>query len=101
MRAHVRAALADLPHGFQIQYLPPYSPFLNICENAFALWKQALKTRLSEVRHDLLKQPFNERMAALEKLAEKESSVVSPDRWQQLSRVCKHTCLAVLIWRIF
>ena len=29
-RVHVRAALADLPHGFQIQYLPPYSPFLNI-----------------------------------------------------------------------
>ena len=79
-RAHVRAALADLPHGFQIQYLPPYSLFLNICENAFALWKQALKTRLAEVRHDLLEQPFNERMATLAQLAEQETIVVSPDR---------------------
>ena len=80
MRAHVRAALADLPHGFRIQYPPPYSPFLNICENAFALWKQVLKTHLSDVRHDLLKQLFNERMATLEKLAEQETIVVSPDR---------------------
>ena len=68
--AHVRAGLTDLSHGFQIQFLPPYSPFLNICENAFALWKQALKTRLAEVRHDLLEQPFNERKARLAEYTE-------------------------------
>ena len=79
MRAHVHAALADLPHGLQIQYLPAYSPFLNICENDFALRKQALKTRLAEVRHDLLEQPFNERMATLSQLAE-QATIVSPDR---------------------
>ncbi|GFR71203.1 hypothetical protein ElyMa_000347800 [Elysia marginata] len=38
-----------LPAQFEMQYLPPYSPFPNICENAFALWKQALKTRLAVV----------------------------------------------------
>ncbi|GFR76530.1 hypothetical protein ElyMa_003946100 [Elysia marginata] len=63
-RAHGRAAEANLPAEFKIQYLPPYSLFPNICEKAFALWKQALKTRLAKVRHDLLDQPFNERMAA-------------------------------------
>ncbi|GFO13938.1 Tc1 transposase-like protein [Plakobranchus ocellatus] len=36
-RAHGRAAEANLPAQFEIQYLPFYSPFLNICENAFAL----------------------------------------------------------------
>ena len=57
-RAHVRAAPADLPHGFQIQYLPRFSPFLNITmSECFCLWKQALNTRLAEVRHDLLEQP--------------------------------------------
>ncbi|GFO48713.1 replication protein a 70 kda DNA-binding subunit [Plakobranchus ocellatus] len=78
-RAHGRAAEANLPSQFEIQYLPPYSPFLNICENAFALWKQALKTRLAEVRHDLLDQPFNERMATLAQLAEQETAVVTPN----------------------
>ncbi|GFS09931.1 TC1 transposase-like protein [Elysia marginata] len=39
------------------QLLPPYSPFLNICENAFALWKQALKTRLAEVCRNLSSRP--------------------------------------------
>ncbi|GFO17414.1 transposon tf2-6 polyprotein [Plakobranchus ocellatus] len=76
-RAHGRAAEANLPAQFEIQYLPPYSPFLIICENAFALWKQALKTRLAEVRHDLLDQPFNERMATLAQLAEQETAVES------------------------
>ncbi|GFR66537.1 DDE superfamily endonuclease [Elysia marginata] len=36
-RAHGRAADANLPAKFEIQYLPPSSPFLNICEKAFAL----------------------------------------------------------------
>ena len=74
------AALADLPHGFQILYLSPYFTFLNICKNAFALWKQALKTRLAEVRHEFLEQPFNERMATLAQLAEQETVAASPDR---------------------
>ena len=44
------------------------------------MWKQALKTRLAEVRDDLLQQPFNERMATLAQLAEQETIGVSPDR---------------------
>ncbi|GFO38692.1 hypothetical protein PoB_006519700 [Plakobranchus ocellatus] len=50
-----------------------------IAIDAFALWKQALKTRLAEVRHDLLDQPFNERMATLAQLAEQETAVVTPN----------------------
>ncbi|GFR68304.1 integrase core domain [Elysia marginata] len=69
-RAHGCAAETHLPAEFEMQYLPvpPSSPFLNIWENAFALWKQALKTRLAEVRRYLLDQPFNERMATLAQL---------------------------------
>ena len=44
------------------------------------MWKEALKPRLAEVRHDLLEQPFNERMATLVQLAEQATVVVSPDR---------------------
>ncbi|GFR70623.1 insertion element IS630 uncharacterized 39 kDa protein [Elysia marginata] len=76
-RLHGRAAEAHFPTQFEMQYVPPSSPFLNICENAFALWKQALKTRLAEVCHDLLDQPFNERMATLAKLAEQETRIIT------------------------
>ncbi|GFR76974.1 hypothetical protein ElyMa_000496800 [Elysia marginata] len=43
------------------------------------LWKQALKTRLAEVPHDLPDQPFNERMATLAQLVGQETVVVTPD----------------------
>ncbi|GFS14053.1 DDE superfamily endonuclease [Elysia marginata] len=36
-RAHSRVVEANLPAEFEMQYLPPYSLFPNICENAFAL----------------------------------------------------------------
>ena len=38
---HRRAAHANLQPGHEIQMLPPYSPFLNIAENAFSSWKAA------------------------------------------------------------
>ena len=86
VRAHVRAALADLLHGLQIQYLPHILPFsIYYVRMLLPCGKQALKTCLAEVRHDLLKQPFNERMAALAQLAEQET-LVSPDRMAEAFR---------------
>ena len=76
-RAHMQARNLELPEGFNIKYLPPYSPFLNICENAFSIWKQALKTRLAEVREQTLDQTFDERMATLTQLAVQETIVVT------------------------
>ncbi|GFS15587.1 sushi, von Willebrand factor type A, EGF and pentraxin domain-containing protein 1 [Elysia marginata] len=76
-RAHMQARNLELPEGFNIKYLPPYSPFLNICENAFSIWKQALKTRLTEVREQTFDQPFDERMATLTQLAVQETNVVT------------------------
>ena len=64
-RAHMQARNLELPEGFNIKYLPPYSPFLNIFENAFSIWKQAFKARLGEVREQTLDQPFDELIATL------------------------------------
>lgn len=75
--AHGHANTANLPHGYSLQYLPPYSPFLNICENAFATWKQALKVSLAEVRHQILQQPHAQNMATLAQLAEQDIRVVT------------------------
>ena len=36
-RAHMQTRNLELPEGFNIKYLPPNSPFLNICENAFSI----------------------------------------------------------------
>ena len=57
--AHRQAANADLQENFNIQNLPPYSSFLNICENAFPIWKSDLKERLSEVRAEIHKPMTN------------------------------------------
>ena len=72
-RAHMQARNLELPEGFNIKYLPPHSPFLNILENAFSIWKQALKTRLVNVLEQTLDQPFDERMASLTQLAVQET----------------------------
>ncbi|KAI5151222.1 hypothetical protein ENBRE01_1981 [Enteropsectra breve] len=31
--------------GYNILYLPPYSPFLNLIENMFSKWKQFIRAR--------------------------------------------------------
>ncbi|KAK3718941.1 hypothetical protein RRG08_009454 [Elysia crispata] len=67
-------------------YLPPYSPFLNICENALPLWKGAIKDQLAEVRPQLLVQPYQERMATLGQIAEKNTAVVTPEKMQAAFR---------------
>ncbi|GFN84345.1 Dde superfamily endonuclease [Plakobranchus ocellatus] len=61
--AHRQAVNLPLPQNFSVRYLPPYSPFLNICENAFALWKGNIKDNLAEVRDQLLREDHQQRMA--------------------------------------
>ena len=51
--AHQQAQNLQLPPNFFVRYLPPYSPFSNICEDAFSLWKGAIKDQLAEVRPQL------------------------------------------------
>ena len=69
--AHRRAADMILPEGFQLTFLPPYSPFLNIVENAFSIWKAAVKRELSENRDNLNNEPGHDRrMMHLANIAE-------------------------------
>ncbi|GFO31285.1 Tc1 transposase-like protein [Plakobranchus ocellatus] len=75
--AHRQAVNLPLPQNFSVRYLPPYSPFLNICENAFALWKGNIKDSLAEVRDQLLREDHQQRMATLGQLAEQGTAVVT------------------------
>ena len=84
--AHRQAQNLQMPPNFFVRYLPPYSPFLNICENAFSLWKGAIKDQLAEVRPQLLVQPYQERMATLGQIAEQNTAVVTPEKIQAAFR---------------
>ena len=93
-RSHMLARNFELPEDFNIKYLPPYSPFLNICENAFSIWKQALKTRLAEVREQTLDQPFDERMATLTQFKRLVWRVKG--KWTVLFGTCSLICFCAL-----
>ncbi|GFN89464.1 NADPH-dependent fmn reductase [Plakobranchus ocellatus] len=80
--AHRQAVNLPLPQDFSVRYLPPYSPFLNICESAFALWKGNIKDSVAEVRDQLLREDHQQRMATLGQLAEKGTAVVTLHRMQ-------------------
>ena len=62
---HRLAAEAVIPGHHVVRYLSAYSPFLNICENAFSVWKSWLKRELAEVRSLLVQQPHEEQLATL------------------------------------
>ena len=68
--AHNQAHNIQVPHGIRVIKLPPYSPFLNIVENCFSVWKAALKRDLERERNNLLRQNCQQRMATLTMLAE-------------------------------
>ncbi|GFR58494.1 DDE superfamily endonuclease [Elysia marginata] len=74
--AHRQAVNLPLPQNFAVRYLPPYLPLLNICENAFALWKGNIKDNLAEVRD------HPQRMAALGQLAQQSTAEVTLNRMQ-------------------
>ena len=84
--AHRPAANVQLPDDCGLCFLPPYSPFLNICENAFAIWKAEIKTTLADVRQELLTQPHQQRMATLAQLAEQGINVVTAQKMQAAFR---------------
>ena len=58
---HRRIRDMNLPDGFEFRFLPPYSPFLNIAENAFSMWKAAVKRHMGTNRQVLLNESLHER----------------------------------------
>ena len=61
-RPHVRARLPpDVDPAIQLKRLPPYSPFLNFCENAHSAFKAAVKR---DVARPEIQQTIGDREAA-------------------------------------
>ena len=60
---HRRTQDAGLPRDDAVKLLPPYSPFLNIAENAFSMWKASFKRQMAEVREQVRNQGTEERQA--------------------------------------
>ena len=56
LRAHSRQALEEelLPYGHEFAYLPPYSPMLDPCEEAFSALKQRVKLLLAARAEELM-----------------------------------------------
>lgn len=77
--AHRRASDANLPGNITLRWLPPYSPFLNIVENCFSMWKSRVKRQLAECRSQILSSSHDERTAILSNIAEQCASVSSEE----------------------
>lgn len=61
-----------------VKLLPPYSPFLNIAENAFSIWKASFKRELAEVREEIRNQDAGVRQATLVQLGQQNLAAITP-----------------------
>lgn len=82
--SHNSASTASLQLSHSYRFQPPYSPFLNICEGAFSVWKAAFKRLMAEIRYDLLQQEHQQRLASMMQMAEQSVSSVTITKVRQL-----------------
>lgn len=85
---------ADRPHN--LRNLPPYSPFLNLVEQAISTFKAQLKRTLEEIRPQLLVEPHDYRMARLAQLSEQAVAAITPEyarNWYALTQQRILACL--------
>ena len=75
--SHGRAHDVVLQESHSVRYQPPYSPFFNLCEGCFSVWKAAVKRLTAEVRDQLLQQTHQMRMATMVQLAEQAVSDIT------------------------
>lgn len=83
---HNRAREVSLREGHSIRYLPPYSPFLNIAENAFSMWKAAFKREVAEIREQLHNYTGQQRNLTLLQLASQNMSAITANKMGRSSR---------------
>ena len=84
----------DRPHD--VRNLPPYSPFLNLVEQAISAFKAELKKTLEEIRPQLLDEDHDQRMAHLAQLSEQAVEVITPEHarnWYALTQQHIPSCL--------
>lgn len=77
---HNIAATAQLKVGHSYHFQPAYSPFLNICEGSFSVWKAEFKKLMAEIRDDLLQQQQQQRVATMMQLAEQAIAAITIDK---------------------
>lgn len=77
---HRRSSSVAINPNHSLRFLPPYSPFLNIMENAWSCWKAALKRQLADIRVQLLQLPFPEQLSTLTQLAQQNIDVITADK---------------------
>ena len=82
--SHNSAATAHLQPNRSYRFEPPYSPFLNICEGSFSIWKASFKRHMAEVCHHLLLQGHQERLATMMQLAEQAIADVTHEKTRRL-----------------
>lgn len=73
----VPPATLNLPPTHKCHLLPPYSPMLNIVENAISAFKAAVKRKLETVRYHLQLCEHEERMATLAHLCAESCVVIT------------------------
>ena len=92
-----RGARNAVLHGQHVlRFLPPYSPFLNIVENAWSAWKAAFKAQLAESRAHILEMPFQERLPVLIQLGEQNLGVLTLPKiqaWYRKTTTYIHRCI--------
>lgn len=76
--ARVRRNPPSLQAAQSINFLPPYTPMLNIVENAISTFKAALKRDLEDARPILLEMSHQDRMAHLTGLSEVAIAAIEP-----------------------
>ena len=86
---HRRAAEAMISGHHVVQNLPAYSPFLNICENAFSVRKRQLKKELAEVPL-LVQQPHEEQLDTLGHLSEQALAAVTVGKCNESFQSIRH-----------
>lgn len=87
----------QVPANHYTHRLPPYSPFLNIVEMAISAFKACLKRHLEEVRHHLLQENQQQRLATLVQLAEQSVAVITSEKclaWFGHTQTYLPRCLA-------
>ena len=66
---HQSTQLVTLPDNVKDRFLLPYSPFFNICENAFSCCKAVVTQDIAAIRHTLLQNSHHHRLAVLFQIA--------------------------------
>lgn len=80
--AHRRALTNEGPHlqpQQAVKALPPYSPMLNIVENAISTFKAALKRELEAARPEMIQKHHNEQMIQLAMMVEIALQSIQPE----------------------